>query len=819
MVSNNNQITVPDFDVAAFYYPELFSAILAYLRINASELTSESDYESHIQLAKAFALVGHLNNTRVDVVGNELLLDSIRLRESLQRIFELIQYELKSATPSTAPMLIRLSTAPTVDIAEYLPANTPWGTEQEDGEEVVFENTGAYPLDRADEVSHVFVSQVTQGGADGTVDTSFPTRFSSVTAVFTSADVGRPLLVTNSQNGNGGKYTIISIVDSNTVEVSDVSFATESSMAWGVISYSVDRETEANDDILTFPIWTSDLSGENALYVCHNHLQWNQLAITVASVGADSVGIWEYFDNTYTKEFPNTVVDQSTKIKLFVNSLATPDVHPIVGFITLYPDRRDMVIKVTYNPTGKSEHVVSLYAGTSDGNYIETKGLLGQTTIDTDPRNYTIESDWNPVPDLADTTSDLSTNGDVTFVLPNSVTRAWAITTINNVEGYWLRYRAIPSSATTYPTVNRIRIDQGDVFFPFEVIQGQTILNEIIGSSNGQTDQEFITLNRPVFDDLDGYGMEVDETGGGTWTPYTEQKTLLTSSSTDRHYVAVSDRDDKKAFGFGNNTNGKVPPLGTNNIRSTYRIGGDLDGNVGADQITGNTSGIRFVAAVGNPRPATGWTLKEGGDETSLERAKDSGPASIRNQDKAVTPADIPRVAVNEYRTADGSALVARAFAIEEAYGPKTVGLVVVGNGGEFLTFEQLTDLDEWYNGDRYSIPPVEGVLLLNSMLTSENYDPKLVDAEYLVIAKGVAPEQIENALAAFLDPLATKTDGTYYHQFGGRVSTTFMDCAVKDVSTAITNVHRVSPTSDVTLGEKQLPNAGTIVINVQETE
>jgi hypothetical protein len=806
------QITVPDFDIAAFYYAEIYQALLAYLRINASELTSESDYESHIQLAKAFALVGHLNNTRVDIVGNELLLDSIRLRESLQRLFELIGYELASATPAEAPMLIRLSTAPTTDLAEYLPVNTLWGTEQEDGDEIQYENTSAYPLDRADQVTSVFISGVTQGGVDGIVDTSFPTRFSSVTATFTSADVGRPLLVTNSENGNGGKYTIISIVDANTVEVSNASFATESALAWGVISYSADRATEANDDILTFPIWTSDLSGENALYISHNHLQWNQLQVTVSVVGADSVGVWEYFDDTYTREFPNSVTDQSTTIKLVVNSLLTPDV-----FVS-WPDRRDAVIKVTYNPTGKSEQMASLYNGT-DGNYVVTKGLLGQTTIDTDARNYTIESDWNPVPDLTDTTSELSADGDVTFVLPNNTTRAWAKTTINSVEGYWLRYRAVPSGATTYPTVNRIRIDQGDLFFPFNVVQGQTILNEIIGSSNGQAGQEFITLNRPVFDDPDGYGMEIDETGGGTWTPYVEKETLLTSSSTDRHYVAISDRDDRKAFGFGNNINGKAPPVGTNNVRSTYRIGGDSDGNVGANQITGNVTGIRFVAAVGNPRPATGWTIKEGGDETSLERAKDSGPASIRNQSKAVTPSDIPLVAVNEYRTPDGSAPVARAFAIEEASGPKTVGLVVVGSGGGFLTSEQLDDLDEWYNGNRYSVPPIEGVLLLNSEVTSGNYDPKAVDTEYLVIVKGVAPEQIENALAAFLDPLAVKEDGTFIHQFGGLVSTTFMDCAVKDVSTAITNVHRISPASDVTLGEKQLPIAGNIVVNVQEVE
>lgn len=803
-------ITIPDFDIAAFYYPQIYQALLAYLRVNAPELTSESEYESHIQLSRAFALVGHLNNTNVDVVGNEMLLDSIQLRESLQRIFKLIQYQLKSATPSTAPMLIKLSSAPTADLAEYLPVNTQWGTEQEDGEEVIFENVEAYPLDRADQLSEAYIRQVLQDGTDGVVDTTYPTRFTSSSASFGTGDVGRVLYITDSKNGNYGQFVVTSLIDANNIEVSGATFSSETSLSWGLVVSSPSIVSALNSDVITTPIWSDDSFGENALYVCHNNLQWNRIQVTVSIVGADSVGVWEYFDDTYSREFPNSVTDQSTKIKFIVNSLLTPDV-----FVS-WPDRTDAKIKVTYNPTGRSEQVASLYNGT-DGNYIITKGLLGQTTIDTDARNYTIESDWNPLPNLSDTTSDLSTDGDITFVLPNSTTRAWAKTTINSIEGYWLRYRAIPASATTYPTINRVRIDQGDLFFPFEVTQGTTITNEVLGSSNGQAGQEFITLNRPVFDD--SFLIEVDETGGGTWEPYIDFVTLLLSSSTDRHYKQESDRDDRRKLTFGNNTNGKIPPIGTNNIRATYRIGGDLDGNVGANQITGNSAGIRFVSSVGNPRAAIGWTIKEGGDATSIEQAKEAGPASIRNQGKAVSPSDIARVAVSEYRTSDGSAIVARAYEIEEAYGPKTVGLVVVGQGGGFLTTEQLSDLQTWYNGDKYSVPPIEGTLLLNSELTSQNYDPKSVNVEYLVIAKGVAPEQIENALAAFLDPLATKEDGSFVHQFGGLVSTTFMDCAVKDVSTAITNVHRISPASDPTLGETQLPIAGTILVNVQETE
>ena len=63
---------------AGFYYPEILRELLAFLRNNKDRigLTDENEFEVHVQLVRSFALVGHLNNTRLDVVATELLLDS-----------------------------------------------------------------------------------------------------------------------------------------------------------------------------------------------------------------------------------------------------------------------------------------------------------------------------------------------------------------------------------------------------------------------------------------------------------------------------------------------------------------------------------------------------------------------------------------------------------------------------------------------------------------------------------------------------------------------------------------------------------------------
>jgi hypothetical protein len=737
-------ITVPDFLFSNFYYPQIYEALLAYTRVNAAELTSESEYESHIQLLRAFALVGHLNNTRVDIVANEQLLDSVQLRESLKQLFKLLGYKLKSATPATAEMLIKFSTVPTSDQSEYIPANTEWGTEQEDGDEIIYENVSSYPLGRGDEVDHVFVSNVTQSFSDGVVSTVTPQRFASASATFTSADVGRELVVTDSANNNAGRYVISSLVDANTIEVLSATFVSETTLKFYVVGYGTDLAGKANDEINTFAIWTDDSYPENALYISHDNILWNQLDFIVTAQSVDALGVWEYYDPTYSREYPDSVTDNGSNITFNINTFAAAG-------LVIVPDIQGANVKVTYSPNGKSETIISVYA--LGANKIITKGLLGQSVVDTDPRNYIIEAEWNPLPNLADTTSNLGQDGEVTFVLPMDTVRRWTKTTINGYEGYWLRYRAIVASATTYAILNNIKITEGDQFFAFLVAQGQTIPNEVVGSSNGQAKQEFPTLLGPVFDN--SYTVQVDETGSGSWETYVEVDNFLNSSSTDRHYKTDTDEEDRLVIIFSNGVNGKIPPLGVDNIRCTYRIGGDLDGNVGSSQITGNIDGIEFVSSAGNPMPALGWTIKEGGDETDMEKAKDAGPASITNQGKAVSEGDIPRVAVEEYTTDEGASIVARAFAIEEEFGPKTVGLVVVGTGGEFLTAEQLDDLEEYYNGDRYSVPPVEGVLLLNSELTANNYEPKEVDCTYLVIGKGITPAQVQNAISAYMHTIS----------------------------------------------------------------
>lgn len=800
-------IRIPDYLFSGFYYPEILEALLAYTRVNSPELTSESDYEQHIQQLRAFSLVGHLNNTRVDVVANELLLDSAQLRLSVKRLFKLIDYRLKSATPALAELVIRLSAVSSIDIVEYIPIYSQFATEPELGEEIIYENIEVLSLAKTDEISKAFIGISTpQSGVDGVVVTAFPTRFTSVGATFTVADVGRSIWVSTSANGNAGVYIINAFVDANTIEVSGASFIAEVDLSWNVFYFGPDVAPDLNDLVTPVSWLPTDNQPSNALYFCHQDIQWDQIDTVSTSTG-DFDTVIEYYDPTYSIGNPNLVIDLGGQIRFNVDSFISPD--ELVAPFTNYSFAD---LNITYNPTGKSESMFSLFDGTN--NYATSRALFGQTVVDTNALNYTISANWHTVPEFEVVSPD-----EIRWINPMTIDRRWTKTTINSYEGYWLRIRIRGLTPATVPsTWTNMRLDGGNQYFPFQVTQGTTIPNEVLGSSNGNANQRFTTLQGPVFDG--SYVNEVDEVGGGSWVPWIEKPNFLNSSATDRHYETDTDNtNDRLIYIYGDGSRGSIPPIGVDNLRSTYRVGGSVDGNVGANKITSNIDSISFVDAISNPMPAIGWTIKEGGDQIDLENTKEAGPASIRNQSKAVSPPDIPRVAVEEYRTEEGAALIARAFAIEEAYGPKTVELVVVGNGGQFLNTDQLQDIEDFYNGDKYTVPPIEGVLLLNSELTAVNYDPKAVDVDVTVIGKGITQQQVVNAIIAFLQPLSLNEDGTYAFKFGGRVATVMIDCAIKDISSNITNVHRTVPASDILLGSRQLPIPGTITVAIQETE
>jgi len=374
-------------------------------------------------------------------------------------------------------------------------------------------------------------------------------------------------------------------------------------------------------------------------------------------------------------------------------------------------------------------------------------------------------------------------------------------------------------SESTYPyaytgiggkaIIDTAKIDQGKQYLLFDVAQGQTVEEAPIASSDGSPNQKYVLGFTPLVDG--SLVIEVDE--GSGFTSYDELENFLNADGARRAFTKEIDADDKTTVFFGDGVNGKIPPAGVDNIKATYKIGADQNGNVGSSTVVVNLAGISFVNKVYNPRQATGWADKQGNDGESLQKAKIEGPASLRTLGKAITPPDMETLAVGFVSPTTGASPVARALAIEETFGVKTIELIVVGNGGGILNETQKEELTDYFNGNK--VKNIDGVLLSNHELTPVNYTPRLIDVE--VEVEGGNAESITNAISALLSPNAVFDDGvTYRWDFGGLVPTSLIIAEIHDTDPInVKKVTLINPAADVQLAARELPLAGNILVTI----
>lgn len=815
-------ITVPDLSFSAFYYPDILRELLQAFRLVVDELglTDEHEREVHVQLLRAFSLVGHLNNCRLDVTARELTLDTARLLESLKRMMRLVGVELSSASPAVSDILLKLSEATTSDIVGFVPELSEFATESVPP--ISFETLAedGINLSRADEVEHVYVLKKNTEGTDGSVSAASPTVFfkGSGDPIFPTGAVGMHLFLASALNGGefrvverataGDNVTLVRVPDSKSPAFQDEG----NGIVWVLREFGADYATEANTGASTFDPWQDTTPGDtepevgDALYIAHDQIMTTQVNVVIDTAAADLTGVWEYFDSEFSKFNPSAVTDAGSGTIEF--NLTT-----LLGTL----DRNGVEVIVEYLPTGATERVVSVFSG--GVNKVTTTGALGQTTISEDIEDYHVTADWVPFPNQDDGPAELTITGAAAWDIPQDAERSWLSTDVNLIEGVWIRWRVISStgSPSTAPIIDTIDINQGDLYISFLVTQGETVGPQILGSSNGVIDQEFELPDTPYIDDSET--IEVDETGGGTWTEYTLVQNFNTSEENSRHYMRKTSALDVMTAIFGNGLRGKIPPAGTDNVRGTYRIGGDIDGNVGLSQLVSNADGVSGVSEVTNPRSAGGWRMKDGGTAADIERVKRDAPATFRTRETASNPGDAATLATKTYKDDSGVKIVARAVAVDEALGPKTAKLLVVGADGTTLTSPQKTALQNWFNGDRHARPPVYGKLMWNYEITVFNFEPEVITVQATVTWPGGNQELIRNALLALIRPLALEVDGvTYVWDYDGYVSRSRIHSTIHAVDPNISDVPVLtlngSPASHK-LGKNGLPVTTAVSVQV----
>lgn len=709
-------VTIPDFDFSAFYYPEILDALITYKRINAPELTDESEFEPTIQLLRAFSLVGHLNNVTVDTVANESTLPTAKLVETVRNMLRLIDYEMSPASPSQCDIVYELSKIFNTDYL-LIEENNRVATKAQGEEPVIyFENLNNLSVARTDQFTAV-VSE------EDEVFTDFTDK---------------------ANNQNSGFY---------------------------------------------FEPWVAP-SLNDKLYFGHSSVMWDKLSL-VMSQFADNVllGAWEYRENQSGISPDSIDVDGNTLV-VVVNSL--------LGSTNLSGAK----IKLKLNETGVEAEAEVAFG--IPGNYAIVNSYLGQSSPSTDINDYTVSSDWMPIPGVIDGSNDFEDDGDVEYNLPQDVNLNWIKDTINGVNAYWVRYRVIVPGAQN-PQIDYAKMDSGKQYALLSNTQGRTQIDPD-SSSDGSPSQSFESTK-----DYFIWGSETIEIEGEVWE---RVDNFLGSGSEDKHYLVTLSDNDRATWVFGDGSAGKIPPVGANNISKSYRYGSNDDGNVGANTVTVDKSGITFVSNIYNPRQAAGWQEAQGASEESLEKTKIQGPASLRTKEVALNGDDAVDMTLN-YTGEDGTRPFVRAQAIEEGYGPKTIELVVVTSGGGLASTTQLGEIETYFNGDKAVTPEIKKRVVANQQVIAVNYTQRIIDVAATVYGD-VEEQEILSSLSSLLQPEALKEDGiTWEWEFGSNVPSSRISHEIFESNSTITKVVLTTPASDIQLQNKELPILGNTTINI----
>ena len=221
-------------------------------------------------------------------------------------------------------------------------------------------------------------------------------------------------------------------------------------------------------------------------------------------------------------------------------------------------------------------------------------------------------------------------------------------------DRYWLR---VQWRSGTHAMKPRLR---GLFLNTTLATQTQSLHDELLGSTNGNTGQTFRTTQSPVLSGqtlvvqelekpseseratlgTDAITEILDTTGQPQeiWVRWQEVTDFYASEPRDRHYV-LNHLTGKIRFGDG--VNGLIPPLGTGNLRLTYQTGGGNVGNKPMGTIVQLKTTIPYIDKVTNPEPATG-----GADAEPLDQMLDREPRKLRHNDRAVTLEDYEDLAM-----------------------------------------------------------------------------------------------------------------------------------------------------------------------------
>lgn len=564
----------------------------------------------------------------------------------------------------------------------------------------------------------------------------------------------------------------------------------------------------------------------DAMYYGHAVLTWDKIRIQATGSPDDYTTSLEYYDGRFRQRFadPGTVVVVGVAITMDVDDLL---------FDTGMTAREStgLTVRVTCVETGEYEDLPVAWGGGT--NSITTATALGQAAPSTDSQSYLLAALWLPYPAAAFTATgvaydraveadSLPDENESTTPTYGEPWRRWQTSVIAGLTRYWLRERVVNiGGATAAPTAITATPPDDIVWtLPVAAIQGESV-QDVVGTSTGAAWQMF---RLAATDYVEGSFEYLDVAGDTEWSLVDG---LYSSAAEDKHFTLLEEPDGSLWIVTGDGTNGFVPPAGSL-ITAFYRRGAGGNGNIGALAIDSVEGGTGFLGDVRNPRPASGWLVREADDTAGLTRVKRLVPAAVRANGRMVTPEDIETIIGRSFFTADGRQPYSRVVPVEQGAGFKTVLLVCVP-AGEVLygSDSDMDELREYCNGVRVGLQRFGGLALSNQEVVPVHWSPVMITAvvdlwvvrRWAQFADGVA----RPAITAALSPTSVTESGEWRWWSGADIT----DGAIKAVIGAagvegLVDVSLVfTPALPITLTTAQLPllnpAAGSLQININE--
>lgn len=367
-------------------------------------------------------------------------------------------------------------------------------------------------------------------------------------------------------------------------------------------------------------------------------------------------------------------------------------------------------------------------------------------------------ADWSALKLLSDTTVAFTAPGFVVLKLPATglVVPAKLGGRTDAARG-WLRARLVSSDYMSAPTLTLVRANA------VRALAVQTVLNEVLGGSDGSPNQSFTLSSTPV---LGGsLTLTVDEGEGPvTWSQVDD----FAAAGPNALVYMLDPTTGTVRFGDGV-LHGHIPVANLTNpsasiVAATYQFGGGARTNIAAGTSLTLMTSLPGVDTGNVTNPFAG---DSGADEESLQDAIDRAPQALMSQDRAVTCSDFELLATQ-------AGPVSRAKALP-LYNPNFPGIDVPG----CVTVIVVPDVD--------SPAPMPSAGLLRTVCAYLD-QRRLVTTELYVIAPTYVPvtitldilaqpdadtatveDAVEAAITGFLDPRTGGADGTGW-PFGGSI-------------------------------------------------